>query len=140
MHFILVGKFKPAVRMTQRSKHADPQAQEYLASKTRLGYQLRQQMDGAQMFPRGVPLSLSIKISSMRGYNNCDLSNQLKALEDAANQIVYADDCWVDEIYARRDRGDANTIIFDVAPLDERTRCPCCGQDLGGLTKRGKGV
>jgi Holliday junction resolvase RusA-like endonuclease len=97
-------------------------------------------MDGAQMFPRGVPLSLSIKISSMRGYNNCDLSNQLKALEDAANQIVYADDCWVDEIYARRDRGDANTIIFDVAPLDERTRCPCCGQDLGGLTKRGKGV
>jgi Holliday junction resolvase RusA-like endonuclease len=137
MHFVLVGKFKPAVRMTQRSKYADPQAREYLASKTQLGYQLRQQMDGAQMFPRGVPLSLIIKISSTRGYNNSDLSNQLKALEDSANQIVYADDCWVDEIYARRNRGDTNTTIFDVTALDERDRCPerkrcpCCGKELG---------
>ena len=30
MRFIIEGKFKPYVRMTQRSKWVDPQAQEYI--------------------------------------------------------------------------------------------------------------
>ena len=128
MRFELTGRFKPYVRMTQRGKWVNQQAQEYLASKTRLGYQFRQQMNGAQMFPRGVPLSLIVKISSTRGFNNCDLSNQLKAIEDAANRIVYSDDAWVDEIYTRRDRGKSNTTVFDVTDLDGRDYCPCCGR------------
>ena len=40
----LEGPIVPYVRMTQRSKHADPRARRYLASQQALKIQLRQQM------------------------------------------------------------------------------------------------
>ena len=40
----LAGPIVPYVRMTQRSKYADPRARRYLASQQALKIQLRQQM------------------------------------------------------------------------------------------------
>ena len=42
--FTIAGKIKPAVRMTQRSKHCDPQAADYLVSKQAINWQLLSQM------------------------------------------------------------------------------------------------
>lgn len=100
--FRLTGRFKPFVRMTQRSKYADPQAQAYLASKDALGFQLLAQMAAAEweMIPRSVRLAVAIVIQPVR--HNCDLDNQVKAVLDAAQGVVFEDDRWVDAIIACR--------------------------------------
>ena len=118
--------------MTQRSKFVNEQAQEYLASKMMLGYQLRQQMDGNPMYPKGLPLSVIGKIVSSRGFGNCDLDNQIKALLDSAQQIVYDNDRQIDDIHFRRVQGEANTTTLDVLPLAARVQwcCPCCGRAM----------
>ena len=106
--FTLIGKIKPYVRMTQRSKYSDPQAQEYLASKMRLGLQLRQQMaqNGIEMLPPRTPLITRVTIYEPRGFHNKDLDNQIKAILDAAQGIVYQDDRWVDKLSASRQHGE----------------------------------
>jgi len=77
MRFVLQGKVKPYVRMTRRGKYVSRQAQEYLTSKSKLGWQMM----------------------------------------DAANGIVYPDDRWIDEIVAKRARGDAYRTVLEIATL-----------------------
>jgi len=106
--FIIRGKIKPYVRMTQRSKWTSPQAREYLASKAAVGMQLRHQMNqnGAGMLPGQTPLSVHITIWEAGGFHNKDLDNQVKAIVDAAQGIVFPDDRWIDQITAERKRGE----------------------------------
>ncbi len=103
MDFLLVGRFQPYTRMTQRSKFADPRAKEYLASKQVLGLQFSQQMtrNKWKILPGQTPLDVKIEIISSDGHR-CDLDNQVKGLLDAAQTIVFPDDRWVDRITARR--------------------------------------
>lgn len=107
MQFTLIGYFKPYTRMTQRSKWVNPQAQEYLASKMVLGLQFSQQMalNEWEMLPGQTPLAVDIDIVSRDGHR-CDLDNQVKGLLDAAQNIVFLDDRWIDQITARREKGD----------------------------------
>jgi len=112
--FRLTGRFKPFVRMTQRSKYVDMQAKAYLASKDRLGWELLKQMaaQGWEMIPRGVPLAVVIVIQPAR--HTCDLDNQCKGLLDAAQGIVFEDDRWVDTIVASRQNGEDDMVDFRV--------------------------
>ena len=108
MHFIIKRKIKPAVRMTQRSKYVDEDAQEYLASKDDIGYQLKNQMqhNGWAMLPDETPLVLLVEFTLPGWLQKADLSNQIKTVEDAAQGIVYANDRWIDGIWATRRSGD----------------------------------
>ena len=108
MHFIITGKIKPHVRMTQRGKWVKKDAQEYLASKTAIGWQLKEQMQlyGWTMLPDETPLVLSVIFILPGWLQKADLSNQIKTLEDAAQGIVYANDRWINEINATRRSGD----------------------------------
>lgn len=108
MHFIITGKIKPAVRMTQRSKYVDKDAQEYLASKDDIGWQLKEQMQerGWTMCPDKTPLRMSVIFIMPQRLNGCDLSNQIKTVEDSAQGIVFVNDRWINEIRAIR-RGGA---------------------------------
>lgn len=112
--FRLTGRFKPYVRMTQRSKYADPEARAYLASKGCLGFQMLEQMaaSGRELIPRGIPLAVAIVIQPAR--HNCDLDNQIKALLDAAQGIVFEDDRWVDFIFAFRHGKGEDVVDFMV--------------------------
>jgi Holliday junction resolvase RusA-like endonuclease len=117
--FFLPGRFKPYVRMTQRSKWVDPQAIEYLASKRQLQWQMREQMreQNWEMIPRGIPLGVMIGICPV--LHNMDLDNQVKALLDAAQGVVFEDDRWVDLIAAvRLDMGKDEAFLL-VRPLAE---------------------
>ena len=110
--FRLLGRIKPFVRMTQRGKWVDPQAQEYLDSKARLGWQMLKQMQENEweLIPRGIPLGVAVVIRPAR--HNQDLDNLVKALMDAAQGIVFEDDRWVDVIIAaRHDDGDDETYL-----------------------------
>ena len=117
--FTIEGPFKPYVRMTQRSMHVDPQAQEYLRSKLAIGLQLKQQMDGKTMIPRQVPIGTIVEIEHARGFHNRDLDNELKAILDAAQGIVFCDDRWIDGAGAFRYRGDRDRITLTVWQLDQ---------------------
>ena len=115
MIFHLNGHIKPYVRMTQRSKWVDRQAQEYIGSKTRLGRQMKQIMadHGFDMLPR-CPLRVKIEILMTGGVHRCDLDNQVKALLDAAQGIVFPDDRWVDVVEAHRIKSDEDLTILQV--------------------------
>lgn len=116
MRFELVGPFKPYVRMTQRSKWVDPQAQAYLASKDALALQFQAQSGFWTPLARGVPLTVEIEIEHAGGFHNRDLDNEVKAILDAAQGVVYDDDRWIDQIRAIRTRGEAERIVVIVTP------------------------
>ena len=102
MAFKLEGKPTPYVRMTQRGKFVKPAAKRYLNSKAALAWQMRQQMGGRALFGRE-PLGVVITFGYERGADHRrDLDNEVKAVLDAANGVVWEDDRWVDVIHARR--------------------------------------
>jgi crossover junction endodeoxyribonuclease RusA len=96
---------KPYVRMTQRGKYVNKQAQQYLASKGRLSARIREQMNlqGKDMMPAGTPLKVVIRLyAPTNPGHKADLDNQVKAILDACNKTAFPDDRWVDQIDAER--------------------------------------
>ena len=118
----IVGKPKPYVRMTQRGKWVRPDAQEYLASKAKMAQQMREQMRGREPFGRE-PLSVVIMFAYEKGADHRrDCDNEIKAVLDAANGIVYEDDRWIDRIAAMRGESTrwsvaGDCVIFTVERL-----------------------
>lgn len=110
--FQLIGRIKPYVRMTQASKFADPQAQEYLASKDALQWQIKQQMAANDwgMIARGIPLGATLFVRPAR--HNADLDNIGKAVRDAAQGVVYEDDRWIDYIRSERTKGWDGDVAY----------------------------
>lgn len=108
MTFTLTGKIKPYVRMTRRGKWVSDDAQEYLASQAAIAHQLKQQMNarGWEMLPAKTPLAVELSIATDKVHIS-DLDNTLKAVLDAANKIVFADDCWIDRVKVWRYKADA---------------------------------
>ena len=53
-----------------------------------------------EMIPRGTPLAVEIYIHPAN--HRRDIDNELKALLDAAQGIVFEDDRWVDEVTIQR--------------------------------------
>ena len=102
-NFTLKGYIVPAVRMTQRSKWS-PRAKRYLTSQTKIGWRLKLQMreNDWEMLPESTPLWASIIIHRAGGLHTCDLDNQVKAILDAAQGIVFKNDLWIDDIKAQR--------------------------------------
>ena len=112
--FRIEGRFKPYVRMTQRGKWVKPEAQAYLDSKTRLQMAFKAQMaeNGWQMLPLRTPLWVAVYVAPT--LHNRDLDNEVKAVLDAAQGVVFPDDRWVDRIAARRGDGDATVVEVGV--------------------------
>ena len=117
--FRLLGKFKPYVRMTRRGKFAAPQALEYLASQNALAWQFKEQMRGEPMLQQ-VPLYVRITIGMSCGVHKCDLDNQVKAILDAAQGIVFKNDCWIDMLEASRGLGDNDHTWVTVRAIPAR--------------------
>ena len=116
--YTIRGRIKPYVRMTQRSKWRDPQAREYLACKLAVGLQFKTQMRDHEIdaLPGQTPLQVHITLWEAGGFHNKDLDNQVKAILDAAQGIVFPDDRWVDRIVAERKRGGcyAAEVAFEI--------------------------
>ena len=107
-YFEIEGKIKPYVRMTQRGKWVKQNAQEYLASRTAVEYQFKQQMTAADwdILPGQTPLRVRLEFWEAGSFHNKDLDNQVKAVLDAMQGYVFPDDRWVDMLHASRARGE----------------------------------
>lgn len=110
IRFTVPGRPVPAVRMTRRSKHVNPQAQRYLAYKTEVGWAARAVMGSRQPLPDLVVVTLRFWIcQGEHGYvrggrrrTTADTDNLVKAALDGCNAIVWEDDTQVAEIHAFR--------------------------------------
>ena len=100
LRFYASGRIKPYVRMTRRGKFVKDDAREYLASKMALALQFRAQMADRDLLAG--PLSVTILLRITEGMHRKDLDNQIKAVLDAANGIIWRDDRWIDAIFAKR--------------------------------------
>ncbi len=102
IHLLLAGPIVPYTRMTQGSLW-NARSKRYLKSQDALRVQMQVGMDvsGLQMYPARVPLRLRVTFGWCS--HRHDLSNLVKAVEDAANGVLWADDRWVDEIVATRE-------------------------------------
>ncbi len=118
-HFEIKGKIVPYTRMTQRSKWVDPRAQKYLASKGHIQLQLKNQMAHRRLDPflDRTPLAVTL-IFYRPAMHKCDLDNLVKAVLDAAQDVLFKDDRWVDSIIARRyDETDEHSATLDISML-----------------------
>lgn len=113
--FTITSKIIPAVRMTQRSKHADPRAQAYLASQDALRTQLKNQMalNDWPMMPGKTPLAVELQIGTDK-MHTCDIDNLTKSCLDAGNKIVYPDDRWIDRVNVWRYPSKEHQAILTV--------------------------
>ena len=114
---------KPYVRMTQRGKFVNAQAQAYLTSKAALSFQIKSAMNaaGKEMLPGQTPLKVVIRLyAPSNPGHRCDLDNQIKAILDACNGVAFPDDRWVDEIDAERHIGEDPRLVLNIMRLDFR--------------------
>lgn len=102
--FTLTGHIVPYVRMTRRGKWVNESAKLYLASQEALAWQMKQAMSKNEllMLPERTPLQVSILITVSKRLHCSDLDNQVKAVLDAAQGVVFKNDLWIDKINARR--------------------------------------
>jgi len=102
IHMQLYGPVVPYTRMTQGSLWTD-RSKRYLASQTALRVQMQAEMalNGWEMYPAKLPLRLRVTFGWC--VHTHDLSNLLKACEDAANKVIWADDRWIDSITVDRE-------------------------------------
>ncbi len=117
--FELRGRLKPYVRMTRRGQWVDAQAQEYKASQSAIAWQFKEQMleQGWAMLPARTPLRISILIEMPRRVHCQDADNQIKALIDAAQGVVFPNDLWIDSIQAVRRRGPEYRAEMEICAL-----------------------
>lgn len=121
MDFILTGPIRPYTRMTRRSKYINKAAVAYNHDQTRLKWEIREQMSrhGWQRIERGTPLAIGVSIT-MTGRLHCqDADNQLKAVIDALQGIVFENDLWVDFANIYRELGDADLVEVHVGTIDD---------------------
>lgn len=119
MRFVIEGYIVPYVRMTHRSKHADPRARRYLSSKAAIVLQFHQQMQalGYSMIDGQTPFGISLDADHSAGHR-ADLDNILKAVLDAGSDVVYPDDRWCDAIERTvRTNTGTDKAVFEVWTL-----------------------
>ena len=91
----------PYVRMTQKSKYVDDNAIRYLENKTDLKKLMSIANHNREYYqeyyvPERCPFGAVVTFY-VNKMHHCDLDNQLKAIMDAGNGILYKDDRWCDE-------------------------------------------
>lgn len=119
--FTLSGHFQPYARMTRNGQWVSPAALAYKASQSALAWQYKAQMleHGWSMLPGRAPLWVAIEIEMPARLHCQDGDNQLKALIDAAQGVVFPNDLWIDAASIRRVRGEEHKAKVEIGMLED---------------------
>jgi Holliday junction resolvase RusA-like endonuclease len=117
MRFIIHGPIVPFVHRTHQGKYS-PRAQHYHTSQAAIALQLKNQMqlNGWTMIERGQPLALRIHVTRP-AINRVDATNLQKAIEDAAQRIVFENDAWVVDVHTTLEQDPDHHATLDVRKL-----------------------
>lgn len=124
---VLSGAVKPYVRMTRRGKWMaykrkgdkliiNP-AQQYIANQELLKRSIKEQLvekgyrtDQLPIFKNKQPLRCHIILIVRKDLHRKDLDNQIKALLDSAQGLIFENDLWIDTITAERSLGQEDLV------------------------------
>lgn len=81
----------PQPRMTQRGKYVKENAINYLKWKEEVGWEVKLRFKNQSPWTELLKMSGKFYLT-LRMYNQCDLSNLIKAIEDALQGIIYLND------------------------------------------------
>ena len=115
--FAIIGRIVPAARMTQNGMWKR-QPKRYLNWKEKAALQFKTQMYTRRLFTKRTPLAVRIRISQAHSLRTSDLDNNIKALLDAAQGIVFEDDRDVHEIDAFRELGSGWYAEMEVEAIE----------------------
>jgi len=129
MEFMEQPKSKARVRFTREGRtYADPMTKAY---EDRLAWQMKSKMTGLHR-DKNSRFGLYC-IFYRKGKQRIDCDNMLKAVSDAATQIVWHDDNQVHEIYGRmflgRETPRTEIIIYKVRDETPKTFCGFCNKE-----------
>lgn len=119
--FRLTGPFIPYVRMTRRGKFVNARAQAYLSNQDALRWQIMAQMSAKNYLrlPDATPLRVLLTFH-LRRMHAGDLDNLIKAVLDAAQSVLFSNDCWIDSISACRvPTGAEDVCNFEIAVIEK---------------------
>lgn len=120
MTLVLEGDIYPYVRTTVRQKFVDKYYKLYAASTDAIRFKVAEYMRQMRYdpYPLGTPLRMGIVLMVRKGLHKRDLSNQVKAIEDALQGYAFANDAWFDQGYEERFLGgeDRCVVIIEPAP------------------------
>lgn len=108
------GDIYPYTRTTMRQKFVDEAYAKYTASQCAIRQIVREMMADNDLspMPDGTPLRLGIIFTVKRRLHKRDLSNMVKAVEDALQGVLFGNDAWIDAIYAERAIGPADACLI----------------------------
>ena len=109
----------PYVRMTQRGKFKSKQARKYMKNQKHLGWFLYEATRMAKWEATDDPIRLMCVFNISKRASVKDLSNLVKAVEDAGNGILWEDDRFITQLEAYKNKIDKEDSIFiEVKKID----------------------
>lgn len=111
--FVIEHKVHPYTRTTQAMKFVDPRYHRYRYSQDDLRRYFANIMavnDWPIMDRKPIQVAMVIHLRTVD--HRVDLDNQVKAVLDAAQGIVFPFDGWVDAIYARRRKSNRDRLLM----------------------------
>lgn len=98
VRFTLYGHPVPAVRMTQKSMHVNPQAKRYLKYKDDVGWTAKLLVREPMTGPIAVSIDVYLKDRLKRRW---DIDNVAKAILDGCNKVAFVDDKQITSLTVR---------------------------------------
>ena len=134
---VFSGTIKPYVRMTRRGKFVQPKALAYQASQDELKARFKEQLiekgyrsENFPIFKNKQPLRAHVNVCVSKDLHTKDLDNQLKAVLDAAQGLLFENDLWIDTITAERSLASEDLVELVLLVADGN-------QDASGRRKKG---
>lgn len=142
LRIVIPGRAVPAVRMTQKSKFANKQAQRYMSYKEQVGWQTKVQLPrGFQLLTGDVAVMIKVYLMPIPSHEG-DWDNYGKSICDSLKGIVWRDDIqvWKGDVEKVVDEGVKERVEFEIYTRAEweelhSHKCLCKERGCSGENK-----